>query len=162
MSADITPTPPVISPIKPPPLPAAALAPPVIPGQALRYYRICCGLFVMIYLGLMVSFILVTCGITEPPLGGMTELLTLNNPAARAQALAESRGNAPGSGVVSALGAIFYAFAAFVPRKPWGWIVGLIAIIGMIFPFIVTAALAIPLFIAWLKPGTKRAFSKVN
>jgi hypothetical protein len=86
-------------------------------------------------------------------------LLVQGDKNARDQMLIEARESAFGGAVVSAFAAVFYVVAAFVPRKPWGWILGLIAIIGSIFPFCITAAGAVPLLIHWLKPETKRYFS---
>jgi hypothetical protein len=116
-------------------------------------------LFVLIYLGLLIFAILQSRGVVEPSLGLFTEILTRDNPAARAQALAEAREQAFGVGVIAVLGAIFYAIAACVPRKPWAWTLGLVAIIASVFPFIVTAAGMVPLLISWAKPETKRYFT---
>jgi hypothetical protein len=52
-----------------------------------------------------------------------------------------------------------YGVATFVPFKPWGWSVGLVAIAlglaggGAIF--------AIPLLVFWLKPQVKAAFARL-
>mgnify|MGYP001476109940 CR=1 FL=1 len=53
----------------------------------------------------------------------------------------------------------FYAIAAMVPFKPWGWTVGLIAIcLGL---SSCMAVAAIPLLIFWMKPETKAAFGRL-
>ncbi len=151
---------PLIMPAAQPPLPQMAARPAIFNEGLLRLYRIACPLFAVMYLGLTAYSVLITRGVIEPPLTIMEELNTSKDPAARAEALAEHRDNAFGVGVISAVGALFYAVAALVPRKPWGWTVGLVAVIGMFFPFIITLALMIPLLLFWLKPETKRAFQK--
>jgi hypothetical protein len=98
-------------------------------------------------------------GIVDTELGPITQLLVQGDKGARDQALAEARESAFGGAVVSVFAAGFYIVAAFVPRKPWGWVLGLIAIVGSIFPFCITAAGAVPILIHWLKPETKRCFS---
>jgi len=54
---------------------------------------------------------------------------------------------------------IFYAVATFVPYKPWGWSMGIIAIgLGLTSALIVVA---IPLLVYWLKPITRAAFGRL-
>ena len=167
------PTPPVIPsappviPAAPPVIPAAKPAmPPAVPRAGIfnqrmwRLYRGGCAFFVAIYLSFIGYSVLIARGVVEPPLTIMEELDTHNDPAARTQAIAEEREKASDLWVPGVIGALFYAAAAFVPRKPWGWTVGLIAVVGMFFPFLITAALMIPLLLFWLKPETKRAFQK--
>lgn len=49
--------------------------------------------------------------------------------------------------------------AAVAPYKPWGWIVGLIAIcLGL---SSCTALAAVPLLLFWVKPETKAAFGRL-
>ncbi len=151
---------PLIMPAMQPPLPQMAVRPAVFNEGLLRLYRIACPLFAVVYLGFIAYSVLITRGVIEPPLTVMEELNTSKDPAARAEALAEEKEKAIGMWVPCAIGALFYAVAALVPRKPWGWTVGLIAVIGMFFPFIITLALMIPLLLFWLKPETKRAFQK--
>lgn len=67
-------------------------------------------------------------------------------------------------GVVYAImGLVFfvaYAFGLFLPRKPWGWIVGIVLIaIGM--TSICCLPATIPLLIFWLKPEAKAYFGRV-
>lgn len=53
---------------------------------------------------------------------------------------------------------VLYAVATFVPFKPWGWSVGLVAIgLGLAGG---TAIFAIPLLVFWLKPEAKAAFAR--
>ncbi len=53
----------------------------------------------------------------------------------------------------------FFLLAAFVPYKPWGWTVGLVAIcLGLSSCLIVVT---IPLLIHWMKPATKAAFGRL-
>ena len=53
----------------------------------------------------------------------------------------------------------FYAIAAMVPYKPWGWTVGLIAICLGLSSCMVLAA--VPLLVFWMKPETKAAFGRL-
>jgi hypothetical protein len=51
-----------------------------------------------------------------------------------------------------------YGVATFVPFRPWGWSVGLIAIgLGLVGG---SALFAIPLLVFWLKPDVKAAFAR--
>ena len=62
-------------------------------------------------------------------------------------------------GAATLLGGAFYAVAALVPYKPWGWTVGLIAIC-----FGLSSCMAFPavaLLIYWMKPETKAAFGRL-
>lgn len=55
--------------------------------------------------------------------------------------------------------AAIFAVGVFVPFKPWGWTVGLIAIcLGL---SSCTVVAAVPLLIFWLKPQTKAAFGRL-
>jgi hypothetical protein len=55
--------------------------------------------------------------------------------------------------------AIFYAVATFVPYRPWGWTVGIIAIgLGLTSAMVI---FAIPLLVHWLKPITRAAFGRM-
>lgn len=61
--------------------------------------------------------------------------------------------------VVGVLLAAFYGVATLVPRRPWGWTVGMVAIaIGLTG---CTLVAAIPLAIHWVKPRTKAAFQRL-
>lgn len=54
---------------------------------------------------------------------------------------------------------LFYAVATFVPYRPWGWTVGIIAIgLGLSSAMIV---FAIPLLVYWLRPLTRAAFGRL-
>lgn len=54
--------------------------------------------------------------------------------------------------------AALHVVAAFVPYKPWGWSLGVVAIaLGMSSVMIVVA---IPLLVHWMKPTTKAAFGR--
>lgn len=136
----------------PPPLPAAERPGVIVP------YRAWCVCFVAIYIAIAVWEILKYRGVVAAELGPIEDALTRGEPDIRRQLLAGHREDAFGGAVVAVFGAMFYGFAAFVPRRPWGWVVGLVAIIGSLFPFCITAAGMIPLVIAWVKPGTKRGF----
>lgn len=55
--------------------------------------------------------------------------------------------------------AAFYVVAAMIPYKPWGWVVGLLAIgVGLTGCF---APVAIGLLVYWLKPRTRAAFGRI-
>ncbi len=59
--------------------------------------------------------------------------------------------------VLAAALVVVYGIATFVPFKPWGWTLALLAIaLGL--PN-VSAVFAIPLLVFWLKPSTKAAFA---
>lgn len=51
-------------------------------------------------------------------------------------------------------GAMIYGFGALVPRRPWGWIVGLVLIIFGLTSC--TVVICLPLLIYWFKPETKQ------
>ena len=54
---------------------------------------------------------------------------------------------------------VLYGIATFVPFKPWGWSVGLVAIgLGLAGG---SAIFAIPLLVFWLKPQVKAAFARL-
>jgi hypothetical protein len=158
------PVPPILAPPafgvpEPPLILEQAAQPSTDTAAVVRRYRICCAVFVAVWLGFVVATILISMGVTDPPLSMTTELLAKNGSAARTQAIATGRENAAGVGMLAALGALFYGFAAFIPRRPWGWSVGRVAVIGMIFPFIFTITLSTSLLASWMKPETKRFFS---
>lgn len=56
--------------------------------------------------------------------------------------------------------AVVYAIGLFLPRKPWGWIMGIVLIaLGMTSLCCLPAT--IPLLIFWLKPEAKAYFGRV-
>lgn len=55
--------------------------------------------------------------------------------------------------------ALLFAVAAFIPYKPWGWSLGLLAIVLGLASFAVP--FAIPLFILWFRPRVKAAFARL-
>ena len=56
--------------------------------------------------------------------------------------------------------AIVFAVGLFLPRKPWGWIMGIVLIaLGMTSVCCLPAT--IPLLIFWLKPDAKAYFGRV-
>lgn len=161
--------PPVIAPNAPPPInlghfpPVRADIEPPLPPMNPRkflFYRLACGFMVLIYLGMALNFILIARGDANPPLSIPAMVLTAGDPDARAAVVAKKRADAPGTAAFCGAIALFYCTAAFVPRKPWGWTLGRIAIIAMFFPFIITLALTIPLLNFWQRPETQRAFAK--
>lgn len=61
--------------------------------------------------------------------------------------------------VASALLVPLFGVATFVPYKPWGWTVGLVAIaLGLTSAGIV---FALPLLVFWFKPTVKAAFARL-
>jgi hypothetical protein len=55
---------------------------------------------------------------------------------------------------------LFFAVATFVPLKPWGWSVAIVAIgIGLMGGCTIFAC--VPLLVYWLKPVTKAAFGRL-
>ncbi len=165
------PLPPSSLPVPPrvPPLirtqPAVAVPPPLPGGTTIVlnwfiYYRLWCILMALIWAGYLTYGILVASGVVEPSLGFLVDVFTKDDPAARAKAIAEERSDAVGLSIFVGGITLFYAGSVFVPRKPWGWTMGFIAIIGSILPLLLTVAGMIPLLIAWVKPETKMAFLK--
>jgi len=137
------------------------LGPPPIPvskPSVLRFYRGGCWFFVFVWTAMATWGVLQMARVVDPELGIIEGLLVQDDPAARAALLEEKRGDAIGVVALSAIGVVFYGVAACVPRQPWGWLLGLIAIVGTVFPFLITVAGTIPLLIAWVKPGTKQYF----
>lgn len=104
------------------------------------WYRIYAAITVMLYVGFLGFWLFLTPpGGTMRSQGEVMILLVL--------------------GLVALVFGAFYAVAAMVPFKPWGWTVGLIAIcFGMTSCL---AIFAIPLLIFWLKPETKAAFCRL-
>ncbi len=61
--------------------------------------------------------------------------------------------------ILTVASTIFFAVATFVPYRPWGWTIGLIAIaLGLSSVLIL---FAIPLMVYWLRPLTKAAFGRL-
>jgi hypothetical protein len=153
----------------PPPIPPAppVIMPPVIPpalrGEILRpgvvvAYRWWCALFVLIYLSFAIHSFLVAVAKVDPPLGLWEELASSGNDAARTEIITRKRADAPSLAVGTAAVALLYGAAAALSRKPRSWTLGIIVIATTVFPFIITAALAVPLIVLWCKPEVKRYF----
>ena len=61
--------------------------------------------------------------------------------------------------VVAVLLAVFFGLATFVPFKPWGWTIALVAIgLGLAGG---SAVFALPLLVFWFKPEVKAAFARL-
>ncbi len=100
------------------------------------------------YAASMAMLYLVTCGV------GTMMLFQID------QGIADDGGRAAGVLVlcVSLVLVALYTFASIVPLKPWGWVVGLVAIaIGVTG---CTIVFALPLLLQWVKPITKAAFGR--
>jgi hypothetical protein len=155
-----------IPPVLPPPIPSNQ--PPIIsprPGVVLAN-RLWCGFIGFLHLAVLIWTVLELSGVVEPPTGLIEELATPKEGPARealmAQKRQETREIAPLLITTSVIGVGFYCFACFAPRKRSGWAVGLIAIIGSIFPFCVTWVGMVPLLILWCKPHVKSYFANAR
>jgi hypothetical protein len=136
----------------PPPLPVGK-------PSMLGFYRGWCWFFVVIWMAMAAYGVFEICHVVDPQLGIIEGLLVKDDPAQHAALIEEKRADAIGVVVLSLIGTALYGVAACVPRKRWGWVVGLIAIIGTFLPFLITTAGMIPLLIAWVKPEVKRYFN---
>lgn len=146
----------------PPPVPPPLLnlPPPLLPvGKpgVVRWYRLWCALFVLVWLGMALHEFMVARGEIEN-LGLIEGWLVKDDQAAREELLAEKRQTAAEVAIVAIVVAVFYGVAACLPRHPGTWVVGLIALIATAFPFCIPLGGAIPLILHWVKPETKRYF----
>ena len=161
--AESVPPPPILPPLVAPPVmasqPAPISPPPVIerPG-VLTAFRWWCALFVCLYAGMTIYGVLVAQGKVAPSLGLIESAVSRNDQALREKLIAEKRTKAAEVAVFTAIVAIVYGAAAGLPRKPWAWIFGLLVLASTIFPFVITAAGAVPLLVYWAKPNVKRYF----
>jgi len=146
--------PPIIRPVSPPPLPLEDRS------VLLLFYRCWCWLFVLFYLSMAVYEIQVARGATEPSLGLIESAVSHNDQKVRDEIIAEKRADAPGIAVFVIALAVIYGCAASIPRQPWAWTFGLVIICTTVFPFIISAAGAIPLIIQWASPAAKLYFGK--
>jgi hypothetical protein len=151
----------------PPPVPPPLLAPPFVPvppiiaaprPAVVKWYRLWCGFIAAIYVGMAVYGLLIVTGRIEPDLDLLTQIVVGKDSVLKQQAIAQEREDSVGVVVLSAVGTIFYIIAASVPRRRWGWILGMVALVLSGFPFVCTAAGLIPLVIFWGKPETKHYF----
>lgn len=143
----------------PPPL----RCPPPIPGPrpgVVTAYRWWCLLFVLVWAGMSAYSVGIVRGAIAPPLGLIEGAVVSGNLDAQARLIAEKRSDSVGVAVLAGLGAGFYLFAALVPRKPWGWVVGVVAISATVLPFIITAAGMVPLLVNWCRPPAKAYFGR--
>lgn len=141
----------------PPPLPPSL---PKARPSILGFYRGWCWFFVVLWLAMATWGILQLSRVIDPDLGIIEGILVKDDAQARAALIEEKRADAIGVVAISILGAGFYGFAACVPRRPWAWVVGMIAIVGSTFPFLCTVAGTIPLLLGWLKPEAKSYFNQ--
>lgn len=124
------------------PPPFAGGTPPVV-----TWFRVFAGLMALLYLVVMgMGIVLVVVG------GSAAQGM---NPEGLEPAIL---------GVIySVLGLVFgiaYAVGLFLPRKPWGWVAGIVLIaIGM--TSICCLPATIPLLIFWLKPEAKAYFGRI-
>ena len=155
---------------QPPPLPPPQIAPPrlasvppplppsVVPS--LWPYRLWCLLFTALYLAIAVTEVLVAREVIEPNFGLIEGAVARQDPKFKQELIEEKRQDAVGVAVMCGVIALGFAAAMWVPRKPWGWTIGLLVLVATIFPFVITAAGAIPLLLAWCKPEMKRSFGR--
>lgn len=141
------------------PIPPVTSAPTSAKPKVLLYYKLCCGLLALIWLGMAVSFLLIARGKMDPPLSFAEEFAVKQNSAVRERAITEERAQAPGVCAACSAAMLFYIAAIFIPRRQWGWIAGVVAIAGMALPMLITVAFTIVLAIQWVKPETRRYFS---
>lgn len=108
-------------------------APPILP-----WYRAYCAAMIVMYLGVvaMGAWMLTLPDRRDPPGSLVFGVLCI------------------GMGVALAAG---FALALLVPPKPWGWVVGMVAICISLTSCACMPA-GIPLLIYWLKPETKEYF----
>jgi len=112
----------------------------------------------------IVWFRLYSAVMTLASLGMLGLAITMGYAATRPEvALDPSAAGAPLVAIVLTLLAgalvVLYGIATFVPFKPWGWSVGLVAIgLGLAGG---SAIFAIPLLVFWLKPQVKAAFARL-
>jgi hypothetical protein len=144
---------------QPNPIPPIIATPALAKPKVLLYYKLCCGLLALIWLGMAISFFLIGRGKMDPPLSFAEELAVKQNSSVRERAAAEERAQAPGVCAACCAAMLFYIAAIFVPRRQWGWIAGVVAIAGMALPMLITVVFTIVLAIQWVKPETRRYFS---
>ena len=137
--------------------------PPVLPCKpgVILVYRLWCAFVLALWLGVGVHYFLVARGTIEPNWGLIEGALVRNDPAAKAELIAEKRASAIGICAMSGVAVFFYACAAAVPRKPWGWVFGIVAVSGTLLPFIITAFGMVPILIYWGRPEVKRYFGRL-
>jgi len=129
------------------------------PGVVL-VFRIWCGLFVAVYLGMCAFEILVARGSVEPSFGLLEDFASRHDKDLRERLIAEKRAEAPGFAAFVFALALGYGVAAAIPRKPWAWLFGIVVLATTVFPFIITAAGMVPLLIYWGRPEVKRYFGR--
>jgi hypothetical protein len=115
-------------------------------------YRCWCLLFIAIYVAMAVSYVLVARGVIEPH---MDLFDTVNE-----ETIAAKRAEAPELAAFTGAIALFYAVAAAVPRKPWAWTLGIVAIASTVLPFIITAAGTVPILVYWARSPVKVYFNR--
>ncbi len=148
------------NPSAPPPLLASQPPPLTVPRpRVVPAYRLWCGFFVLIYIGMLLHSVLIARGQVEPSLGLIEGALVRDNPQARAELFQEKRQTASELVFVTGAVALVYLTAALLPRRKWTWGIGLAVIITTLLPFVVTAAGMVPLLIHWCKPEVKRYFA---
>jgi hypothetical protein len=141
-----------------PPLPQTPPPVPDVRPVVVPLYRIWCALILIVYVALGIREGMILAGTLPPQLGPVAGLLSSDDPAMRAQMLAEERQNSFIGLAIAVIGAILFFVGVICPRAPWAWIWGIVAIVVSVFPLCVSLAGAVPLLIFWLKPGTKRYF----
>jgi hypothetical protein len=135
----------------------------VIPGRrpgVVLAFRIWCGLFVAIYLGMCAFELLVARGSVESSFGLLEDFASRHDKNLRDSLIAEKRAEAPGFAAFVFAIAVGYGVAAAIPCKPWAWVFGIVVLATTVFPFVVTAAGMVPLLVYWGRPEVKRYFGR--
>lgn len=121
-------------------------------------YRWWCAVFFLIYLSFAIYSLLIASGKVMPTMGIWEELASSGDDAARMEIIATKRAEAPALAVATAAVALLYGAAGALSRKRRSWVLGLLVICTTFFPFIITAAVMVPLLVLWCRPEVKRYF----
>lgn len=116
---------------------------PAAADGAFRWFKVYVGVMAALYL------ILVGVGIVllVAPFGGTDQEVT------------DQRLAGGFYGFLGLVLLVVFGIGLFLPRRPWGWIYGIV-LLGLGMTSCCTLPAAIPLLIAWLKPEMKARFNK--
>lgn len=143
----------------PPPLPAGAHGSSAARPTVVTLYRGWCGLCLILYVFMTVYSVRIFIGKEAPRLGLIAHMASEDDPALRAQLLAEEHTNSMIGIGLGLFGTVLFATGLlYCPREPWAWGWGFFAITFSVFPLCCNIVGAIPLLIYWLKPEVKLCF----